>query len=198
MERGVNELGGGMIVDMFPHWSYLIRDLFGPIKAVNAVAMTNVPYRVDHDGNQYACTADDTAYANFELENGLIVNFNSSWCVRVNRRDLLALQVDGTDGSAVAGLNNCWIQSEAQTPRPRWDPYAAVPGTDFLGGWSMMPHREPIENANKTLWEMFLKHVVLDTPFRWNLLEGAQSALLAEAALQSSVERRWVNLPNLA
>ncbi len=193
----VKEQGGGMILDMFPHWCYVIRDLFGPIKAVSALATTNIHRRVDHDGSEYGCTADDTAYATFELASGLIVQFNSSWCVRINRRDLLALQVDGTDGSAVAGLTNCEIQSEAQTPRPRWDPDASAPAIDYRAEWAQVPHRAPIENANKQLWEMFLKHVVLDTPFPWSLLEGARSMQLADAALKSSAERRWVNLDPL-
>lgn len=190
------EDGGGMAIDMLCHWRYVIDNLFGKVKSVSCLAATHIPERVDENGNSYACTADDSAYATFELENGVIVNINSSWCVRVRRDDLLTFQVDGTKGSALVGLRKCWVQHYGNTPRPVWNPDVDQP-IDFFDGWSEVPEQEEYDNAFKIQWELFLKHVVLDEPFRWNLLEGAKGVQLAELGLRSSDERRWIDLPDL-
>ncbi len=190
------EDGGGMVIDMLCHWRYVIDNLFGNVKAVSCRAATHIPERVNEEGKPYPCTADDSAYATFELNNGVIVNMNSSWCVRVRRDDLLTLQVDGTCGSAVAGLRDCRIQHYGNTPRPVWNPDVEQP-VDFFEDWAEVPEQETYENAFKAQWELFLRHVVLDEPFRWNLLEGAKGVQLAEMGLKSSDERRWVELPEL-
>lgn len=190
------EDGGGMAVDMLCHWRYVIDNLFGKVRSVSCLAATHIPKRVDENGASYACTADDSAYATFELDNGVIVNINSSWCVRVRRDDLLTFQVDGTKGSALVGLRKCWIQHYGNTPRPVWNPDVDQP-IDFFDGWSEVPEQEDYENAFKIQWELFLRHVVLNEPFRWSLLEGAKGVQLAELGLQSSDERRWVDIPEL-
>ena len=188
--------GGGMILDMYPHWSYIIGDLFGEIRNTFTTAATCTKRRVDEFGNAYECDADDTAYSLFELANGLTIQWHSSWSVRVSRRDLWSIQVDGPRGSAVAGMFECHTLSDAQTPRPVWCP-DVTPAIDYLNLWSPMPNRKAYDNANKTQWELFLKHVVIDTPFRWNLLVGAKGVQLAERSLQSAKERRWVELEAL-
>ena len=191
------EDGGGMIVDMLCHWRYVIDNLFGKIRSVSCLAATHIPERVDEQGNPYPCTADDSAYATFELENGIIAHFNSSWVTRVRRDDLLTMQVDGTKGSAVVGLRDVWTQHYGNTPRPVWNPDAPNP-INFFDGWARVPEQEPYENAFKIQWELFLRHVVLDEPFRWTLLEGAKGVQLAEYGLKSSAERKWLELPALA
>lgn len=191
------EDGGGMIVDMLCHWRYVIDNLFGKIRSVSCLAATHIPERVDEQGNPYPCTADDSAYATFELENGIIAHFNSSWATRVRRDDLLTMQVDGTKGSAVVGLRDVWTQHYGNTPRPVWNPDAPNP-INFFDGWARVPEQEPYENAFKIQWELFLRHVVLDEPFRWTLLEGAKGVQLAEYGLKSSAERKWLELPALA
>jgi len=188
--------GGGMVNDMLCHWRYLIDNLFGPIQAVSCLAATHIGKRVDESGKTYACTADDAAYSTFELENGVIVHFNSSWCTRVRRDDLLTVQVDGTNGSAVATLRDVYLQPYGATPRPVWNPDVAQP-INFLDGWQKMPDQIPFENAFKAQWELFLRHVALDEPFRWSLLEGAKGVQLAEKGLESSRKRAWVTLPAL-
>lgn len=190
------EEGGSMILDMFCHWRYLIDHLFGPVKSVSCRGAIHVPRRVDEAGNAFPVTADDSAYATFELENGILCQFNSSWCVRVRRDDLLTLQVDGTGGSAVAGLRRCWAQSAEQTPRAVWNPDIDSP-IDFRAGWEEV--REPAEcdNAFKVEWELFLKHVAEDAPFPYSLRDGAKGVQLAEAALESWRSRCWVDLPAL-
>jgi predicted dehydrogenase len=190
------EDGGGLIIDMLCHWRYVIDNLFGPVKAVSCLAATHIPERVDENGKTYKCTADDAAYSTFELENGVICHINSSWCTRVRRDDLLTIQVDGTKGSAMAGLRKCWTQPYGNTPRPVWNPDADQP-INFFGGWSEVPDQEEYDNAFKIQWELFLKHVVLGTPFPWTLLEGAKGVQLAELGLQSSKKRAWVNIPKL-
>jgi predicted dehydrogenase len=188
--------GGGMILDMYPHWSYIIGDLFGNIRQTFTTAKTCTRRRVDENGREYDCDADDTAYSLFELDNGLTIQWHSSWAVRVSRRELWSIQVDGTRGSAVAGMYECHTLAEAQTPRPVWSP-DIPPAIDFLGLWSKMPDRKAHDHANKAQWELFLKHVALDTPFPWNLLVGARGVQLAERSLQSARERRWVELESL-
>ncbi len=190
------EDGGGLIVDMLCHWRYVIDNLFGPVKSVSCLASTHIPERIDEQGKPYVCTADDSAYSTFELENGVICHFNSSWNVRVRRDDLLTMQVDGTHGSAVVGLRDVWTQHYGNTPRPVWNPDITQP-INFFDGWQKVPDQEPYDNAFKIQWELFLRHVVLDEPFRWNLLEGAKGVQLAEYGLKSSEERRWLELPPL-
>ncbi len=187
---------GGIIVDMLCHWRYVIDNLFGAVKSVSCLGATHIPERVDEQGKPYVCTADDAAYATFELENGVIAHFNSSWCTRVDRDDLLTLHVDGTHGSAVAGLRSCKIQHYGATPKPVWNPDIDQP-IKFRDGWQVLPDQEHYDNAFKVQWELFLRHVVLDEPFRWTLLEGAKGVQLAEIGLKSWAERRWLDVPEL-
>jgi predicted dehydrogenase len=187
---------GGIISDMLCHWRYVLDNVFGKVKAVSCLGATHIPRRVDEQGRPYACTADDAAYATFELEGGIIAQFNSSWTVRVRRDDLLTLQVDGTKGSAVAGLRECYIQHYGNTPKPVWNPDIAQP-INFFEGWAKIPEQEVYENAFKVQWELFLKHVVKDTPFPWDLREGAKGVQLAEKGLESWSKRCWLDIPEL-
>ncbi|MCJ7839868.1 Gfo/Idh/MocA family oxidoreductase [Lederbergia sp. NSJ-179] len=190
------EDGGGMVVDMFAHWRYVLDNLFGNVTAVSAYATTHIPKRIDEEGKEYECTADDAAYATFELEGGIIAQVNSSWAVRVNRDDLLTIQVDGTEGSAVAGLRDCKTQHRANTPKPVWNPDIENP-FHFTEQWVEVPDNQEFENAFKIQWEQFLKHVVVDEVFPWDLLEGAKGTQLSDLGLKSSEERRWIEVPEL-
>jgi len=192
----VKEKDGGIILDMFPHWRYVLDNLFGKVLSVSCIASTDIPERIDEEGQVYKCTADDAVYAMFELEGGTIAQFNSSWTTRVRRDDLLVLQVDGTKGSAVAGLRDCLVQDYDNTPRPVWNPDIAQP-IDFFDGWRKVPGEENYLNAFRAQWELYLKHVAFNDPFPWDLLEGARGVQLAEAGYQSWKERRWVGLENL-
>lgn len=185
---------GGIIVDMLCHWRYVLDNVFGKVKAVSCLGATHIPERIDEQGKAYKCTADDAAYATFELEGGIIAHFNSSWTVRVRRDDLLTLQVDGTKGSAVAGLRECYIQHYGNTPKPVWNPDIAQP-IDFFEGWSKVPEQESYDNAFKVQWELFLKHVVKDEPFPWDLRDGARGVQLAEKGIESWNKRCWVDIP---
>jgi len=187
---------GGIIVDMLCHWRYVLDNLFGKVMGVSCRGATHVRERVDEQGRPYACTADDAAYATFELEGGTIAHFNSSWVTRVRRDDLLTLHVDGSRGSAVAGLRECWTQHYGNTPKPVWNPDIVQP-INFFEGWSKVPEQEFHDNAFKAQWELFLRHVVLDEPFPWNLLEGAKGVQLAEKGLESWEKRAWVDVGEL-
>lgn len=191
------EEGGGIIVDMLCHWRYVLDNLFGEVRSVSCLGATHIPMRWDESGKAYRSTADDAAYATFQLASGTVVQFNSSWAVRVRRDDLLTLQVDGTKGSAVAGLRDCRIQPAAATPRAVWNPDIPNP-IDLWAGWTEIPTNEPIENAFRAEWELFLRHVVLDTPFQWDLREGAKGVQLAELGIESWKKRAWVDVPELA
>jgi predicted dehydrogenase len=190
------EDGGGIVLDMYCHWRYVLDNLFGGVRSVLCLGATHIPQRVDELGRTYSATADDAAYGIMELEGGVIAQINSSWTVRVRRDDLLVLQVDGTDATAVAGLRDCLVQRRTATPRPTWNPDVAQP-INFYDGWEQVPDAGPAENAFKTQWELFLKHVVCGDPFRWDLLEGAKGVQLAELALRSWLERRFVDVPGL-
>lgn len=191
------EDGGGIIVDMLCHWRYVLDNLFAPVKAVSCLGATHVKERVDESGKPYVCTADDSAYATFELDRGIIAHFNSSWTVRVKRDDLLTVQVDGTKGSAVAGLRNCTMQPYGATPRPVWNPDQDSP-INFATDWMTVPTNQVFDNGFKVQWEMFLRHVVQDAPWAYDLREGAKGVQLAEAGIRSWEERRWIELEPLA
>lgn len=190
------EAGGGIIVDMLCHWRYVLSNIFGDVKAVSCYGATHIPQRVDEDGELYDATADDAAYTTFQLADGIVAHINSSWCVRVDRGELFELQVDGTEGSAVAGLRNCKVQHRAYTPKAVWNPDIPDPN-DYAAQWVTVPTTAQPDNAFKVQWEMFLKHVVLGAPFKFDLLEGAKGVQLAEIGLQSWNERRWLDVPTL-
>lgn len=187
---------GGIILDMLCHWRYVLDNVFGKVKAVSCHGATHIDRRFDEKGKAYKCTADDSAYATFELENDIIAHFNSSWAVRVRRDDLLTLQVDGTKGSAVAGLRECYIQHYGNTPKPVWNPDMPQ-HINFFEGWSKVPEQETYDNAFKAQWELFLRHVVKDEPFPWDLYEGAKGVQLAEKGMESWAKRCWINIPEL-
>ena len=187
---------GGIIVDMLCHWRYVLDNVFGKVKAVSCLGATHIEERIDENGKAYKATADDAAYATFELEGGVIAHFNSSWTTRVRRDDLLTLHIDGTKGSAVAGLRECYTQSYEETPIPVWNPDVKQP-INFFENWNKVEAQEHYENAFKVQWEMFLKHVVLDTPFTNDLLEGAKGIQLAELGIESWEKRAWVPVNDL-
>lgn len=194
------EDGGGIMIDMFCHWRYVIDGLFGGtcggIDKLVAHATTDIGTRMGEDGAPYTATADDSAYAIFLLKNGVPCQFNSSWATRVRRDDLLTIQIDGTKGSAVAGLRGCRVQSLAATPKPVWNPDIEQP-IDFYEGWSELPEQTHFDNAFKIQWELFLRHVALDDPFPWTLREGAKGVQLAELGIESWKQQKWVGVGSL-
>ena len=190
------EDGGGIVADMFAHWRYVLDEVFGRVTAVSCLGARHIDRRWDEAGRPYAATADDAAYATFELEGGIVAQLNSSWCVRVRRDDLLTLQVDGTKGSAVAGLRGCWTQTAAATPRPVWNPDVES-GADYRSDWERVAEPGGQVNAFRAEWELFLRHVASGEAFPWDLLAGARGVQLAELGLESWRTRAWVTVPSL-
>ncbi|MFS8095889.1 Gfo/Idh/MocA family oxidoreductase [Lentzea alba] len=190
------EDGGGIVSDMFCHWSYLLHDLFGRVEAVTAKAVTHIPTRWDEQNNAYEATADDAAYGIFEIENGVIAQINSSWCTRVRRDELVEFQVDGTEGSAVAGLRECFVQPRAVTPKPVWNPDLPVTHP-FRDQWQQVPDNEDFDNGFKVQWAEFLRHVYQGTPFPHDFRAGARGVALAAAGLKSSSEGRRVEIADV-
>ncbi len=194
------EDGGGIILDMVCHWRYVLDNLFGQVQSVSCIGATHIPERWDEAGQPYTATADDAAYATFELlghqGERVIAQVNSSWTTRVRRDDLVTFHVDGTHGSAVAGLQECRAQSRVATPRPVWNPDVKQ-NMDFHGQWQEVPDTQVYDNGFKIQWEHFIRHVVEDAPYAWTLPEAAKGVQLVEAALQSWKERRWVDVKAL-
>ena len=193
------EDGGGMISDMLCHWRYVLDNVIAPVKSVSCLGFTHIPERVDEKGDRYRATADDAAYATFLLDGPdgeIVAHINSSWCTRVRRDDLVTFQVDGTLGSAVAGLHRCVSQHRVNTPKPVWNPDMPQP-LDFYAGWEEVPDNAVFDNGFKVQWEQFLRHVAEDGPWSYTLAEGAKGVQLAEAGYRSSKERRWVDLEDL-
>ncbi len=188
--------GGGIIVDMLCHWRYVLDNLFGEVRAVSCRGAVHIPERWDERGERYEADADDAAYATFELEGGIVAQVNSSWCTRVRRDDLLTIHVDGTLGSAVAGLTGCRTQSRVSTPRPVWNPDVRQT-LDFYAGWAEVPDNASYDNGFKVQWERFIRHLHGEGEWRHDLLEGAKGIQLAELGIQSWRERRWVDVPAL-
>jgi predicted dehydrogenase len=190
------EDGGGIIFDMFTHWEYVLANLFGEVRAVSALGATHIPKRWDESHQPYDVTAADAAYAVFQLEGGVIAQINSSWTVRVRRDDLLTFQVDGTGGSAVAGLHECFFQPAAATPPIVWNPDVEAPA-NYYDNWTPVGDDRRYDNPFKVQWEKFLRHVADDEPFGWTLREAAKGVQLAEKARESWEKRRWVDIPQL-
>ena len=194
------EDGGGMILDMMCHWRYVLDNLFGEVKSISCLGATHIPQRWDENGKPYQATADDAAYAIAELVGHtgepVVAQLNMSWATRVRRDDLVTFHVDGTHGSAVAGLQECRAQSRVATPRPVWNPDVKQT-IDFHEGWQEIPDTQVYDNGFKIQWEHFIRHVVEDAPYQWTLPEGAKGVQLVEAALQSWKERRFVDVPPL-
>jgi len=189
--------GGGIILDMLCHWRYVLDNIFAPVRAASCLGATHIPHRVDDDGVPYAADADDAAYATFQLDGGIVAQINSSWTTRVRRDDLVTFHVDGTHGSAVAGLQKCWTQARVNTPKPVWNPDIAQP-IDFFQSWEEVPTNIAYPNGFRAQWELFLRHVAGETDsFPWDLAAGARGVQLAEAGLQSWRERRWIDIPVL-
>jgi len=190
------EEGGGIILDMLCHWRYVLDGLFGRVKAVSCTGANFIPERIDERNRRYRADADDACFATFEIENGIIAQINSSWVTRVRRDDLVTFQVDGTHGSAVAGLHRCVIQPRMATPKPVWNPDEPQ-AMNFFSQWQEVPDTEPYPNGFRAQWERFIRHVEEDAPFPWDLRAGARGVQLAELAMQSWKERRWIDIPEL-
>lgn len=190
--------GGGMTTDMFCHWNYVLEGIIGTVKSVNATTVTHIPTRWDEKGEEYAATADDAAYGIFELEtpggDPVVGQINSSWAVRVYRDELVEFQIDGTHGSAVAGLNKCVAQQRAHTPKPVWNPDLPVTES-FRDQWLEVPANADLDNGFKAQWEEFLRDVVAGREHRFGLLSAARGVQLAELGLKSSAERRTLDVP---
>ena len=188
--------GGGIILDMLCHWRYVMDNLFGSVQSVSCLGARHIPERWDEQGQRYDADADDAAYATFQLAGGIVAQINSSWCTRVKRDELVTFHVDGTHGSAVAGLTSCVTQHRVNTPKPVWNP--DVPNQiDFQASWENVPDVEVFGNGFRAQWEMFLRHVVEDAPWQYDLMAGARGVQLAELGMQSWAERRWLDVPEL-
>ena len=193
------EEGGGIIIDMLCHWRYVLDNLFGPVKAVSCLGATHIPDALGRSRQALRLHGRRFGLRHVRIagkDGGIVAHFNSSWAVRVRRDDLLTIQVDGTKGTAVAGLRHCWTQHYGNTPRPVWNPDIDSP-LNYFDGWQKVPEQDTFDNAFKRQWELFLRHVVKDEPFRWGLLEGAKGVQLAEKGIESWQKRAWVQIPDL-
>jgi predicted dehydrogenase len=189
--------GGGIILDMMPHWRYVVDNVFGKVTGLFCMPVNHIQTRWDENGEPYDADCDDAAYAILQLANGAVAQINFDWNVRVRRDDLVTFKIDGTKGSAVAGLTDCWTQSNVNTPRPIWNPDSGLK-EDYFKDWHKMPDIAGPVNAFKIEWEMFIRHLFEDAPFAHGLLEGAKGLQTVELAFKSWEEKRWIEIPDLA
>jgi predicted dehydrogenase len=187
--------GGGIILDMYPHWRYVIESIIGRIVAVASSAWTATPERIDERGQRYRVAVEDSAATLVEIEGGVFGSVGSSWATRVRRDDLLTLQVDGTKGSAVAGLHRCQVQSSAQTPAIAHFSVMQDIGADYREGWTQAPPLSCYRNPYRVGWEAFLRHVAAGEPPACDFAAGIRDIAFAEACHRSMQERRWVAFP---
>jgi predicted dehydrogenase len=190
------EEGGGIILDMLCHWRYVLDNTVAPVRAVSCLGANHIPRRWDERGQEYVADSDDAAYATFELEGGIVAQMNSSWCTRVRRDDLVTFHIDGTLGSAVAGLHSCKTQSRVNTPKPVWNPDEPQ-AMNFYDDWAEVPDNQVYDNGFKSQWEGFIRHLFEDTEWNYDLMSGAKGVQLAQLGLQSWAERRWLDVPEL-
>lgn len=188
--------GGGIILDMFCHWRYVLEDILAPVRSVQCLGATHLPERIDEQGRRYTCTADDAAYGIFELDGGVVAQLNSSWATRVFRDELVEFQVDGTEGSAVAGLRRCRVQHRSMTPKPVWNPDLPAEA-DFRSQWQEVPDNEEFGNGFRVQWEAFLRHVAADGPFPWDFMAGARGVQLAELGMRAWRDGTRLAVPEL-
>ena len=185
--------GGGLTSDMYPHWRYIIENILGPICRVTAATTTAVAERVDELGQRYRVDVDDTSITLVELTSGVVGTIRCSWATRVRRDDLLTLQIDGTGGSAVAGLHRCWMQSTTDAPAIHHINPTIDVAEDYRATWKEFPASEAV-NPYRMGWESFIRHVVTGAPMLSDLYAGLRDVQLAEACYRSATEKRWVEL----
>jgi predicted dehydrogenase len=189
--------GGGLTLDMYPHWRYVIEGILGPIRRVVTTTATAIPERVDENGKPYRADVDDTSITLAELANGAVGTIACSWATRVRRDDLLTLQIDGTGGSAVAGLHRCWTQSAGETPVVRhFNPSVDI-GADYRADWNEVAGTGAYTNPYRVGWERFLHHVFVDAPLFSDLSAGIRDVQLAQACHRSVAEQKWIALEDI-
>jgi predicted dehydrogenase len=186
--------GGGLTMDMYPHWRYVIESILGAIRRIVAASATAVPQRADESGARYDVDVDDTSVTLVELDNGTIGTILCSWATRVRRDDVLTFQIDGTGGSAIAGVHRCWAQSASDTPEIRHiNPMVDI-AFDYRRDWKEVS--EPVDRTNpyRIGWERFLRHIVAGEPLASDLSAGIRDVKLVEACNRSAAEGRWITL----
>jgi predicted dehydrogenase len=186
--------GGGLTMDMYPHWRYIIESILGPIRRIVAATATAIPQRMDESGARYDVDVDDTSVTLVELDNSAVGTIVCSWATRVRRDDLLTFQVDGTAGSAIAGVHRCWTQSAGDTPDVRHINPTVDVGFDYRRDWKEVS--EPVDPTNpyRVGWERFLRHIVAGEPLASDLSAGIRDVKLVEACHRSVSEGRWIDL----
>ena len=188
--------GGGLALDMMAHWRYMIDRLAAPVTGVCALMATAIPERVDELGRTYTVDAEDTSHALLRLAGGAVGVITNSWATRVRRDDTMVVQIDGTQGSAVAGRARCFTQAAVNTPEAFFGPNRPG-GMDFLAQWQEVPDTLQGGNPFRQCWEAFLRHVAEDAPYVPTLVEGAKAVQLADLAYRSVAEGRWMEVPAL-
>ena len=194
--------GGGLVSDMTPHWRYIIEGLLGRIDRIVCATSIAQVERADESGVGFQVDVEDTAPPLLRMESGVTGAILASWATRVRREDLMTMQIDGTKGSAVAGLRRCFTQRAAETPaiagfRMGKDVDTMNVATDFFVDWQEVSDATPYKNPYRYGWEKFIAHVVADAPFDAPLSAGIRDVQLSQACVESAASGEWMEMPLL-
>jgi predicted dehydrogenase len=186
--------GGGLILDMYPHFRYVIENLLGPMRRTVTALSTATPERIDEKGVRYTVDVEDTASTVIEMESGAVGTILASWATRVRRDDLLTFQIDGAKGSALAGLHRCYMQTAAQTPQTAHFSVAKDLNTDYRAQWTEVTKGVSPVNPYRIGWENFLRHVATGAPMQADFTAGIRDVQFAEACYRSMKAKTWISL----
>jgi predicted dehydrogenase len=185
---------GGIMLDMFSHWRYLIEDLLGRITSLTSSAWTAIPERVDEHGARYRVDVEDSGMCMVTLDNGARGSISTSWATRAKRNDRLSLHIDGTDGSAEVGYQSCFIQPATEKVKAAAED-SKGPDAGGSAAWRELPLAKEKMSSCRIGWEAFLRHVADGAPLQSDLKAGIRDVQFGVLTLQGAKENRWLSFP---
>jgi len=197
---------GGALFDLGSHVIDLTRHLLGEFAEVNHLAETFIKERPlkDDPSKRAPVEVDDISVLSFRLKNGAIGTLESSR-LATGVQDEIRVEAHGSKGAirfnlmqpnylefydsslpeGVYGGDRGYkaIECVARYPKP-----ASLPGPKNTIGWERF-HAHCIYN--------FVKHVVEGSPAKPDIMDGAKTQAVMEAALESQRSGAWQRVPEI-